>query len=92
MSTQLSNYDSKVDVLNIRGVPIPRMYWELLEENEKAATQAKQEYGYSSSPIQADDYCYALRNASRDDIEQLADKLERAANELREVASYGYYD
>lgn len=83
---------NQIDILNIRGVPIPRMYWELLEANEEAATQVKQEYGYSSSPIRVDDYCYALKDANREDIEQLANRLEQAANELRIVASYGYYD
>lgn len=33
-----------------------------------------------------------MKGASRQDIEHIADRLERAASSLREIAGYGYYD
>ena len=80
------------EVINIRGVPVPLICWELINDAEKAANEAKDAYGYTGRQIQPDDYCYALRSASKQDIELLADRLEQAASSLREIASYGYYD
>lgn len=80
------------EVINIRGVPVPLICWELINNAENAANEAKDEYGYTDRQIQPDDYCYALRDANRQDIELLADRLERAASSLREIAGYGYYD
>lgn len=80
------------EVINIRGVPVPLICWELINDAEMAANEAKDEYGYTDRQIQPDDYCYALRDASKQDIELLADRLERAASSLREIAGYGYYD
>lgn len=80
------------EVINIRGVPVPLICWEFINDAEKAANEAKDAYGYTGRQIQPDDYCYALRSASKQDIEFLADRLEQAASSLREIASYGYYD
>lgn len=80
------------EVINIRGVPVPLICWELINDAERAANEAKDEYGYTDRQIQPDDYCYAIRGASRKDIELLADRLEQAASSLREIAGYGYYD
>lgn len=80
------------EVINIRGVPVPLICWELINDAENAANEAKDEYGYTDRQIPPDDYCYAMRGASRQDIESLADRLEQAASSLREIASYGYYD
>ena len=80
------------EVINIRGVPVPLICWELINDAENAANEAKDAYGYTGRQIQPDDYCYALRGASRQDIELLADRLEQAAGSLREIADYGYYD
>lgn len=80
------------DVINIRGVPVPRICWELINDAERAANKAKDEYGHIDRQIQPDDYCYAMRGASRQDIESLADRLEQVACSLREIAGYGYYD
>lgn len=83
---------ARAEVINIRGVPVPLICWELINDAERAANEAKDAYGYTGRQIQPDDYCYALRGASRQDIELLADRLERAASSLREIAGYGYYD
>lgn len=80
------------EVINIRGVPIPLICWELINDAERAASEAKDEYGYTDRQIQPDDYCYAMKVASRQDIERIADRLEQAASSLREIAGYGYYD
>lgn len=80
------------EVINIRGVPVPRICWELINDAENAANEAKDEYGHIDRQIRPDDYCYAMKGASRQDIELLADRLERAASSLREIAGYGYYD
>lgn len=80
------------EVINIRGVPVPLICWELINDAERAANEAKDEYGYTDRQIQPDDYCYALRDASKQDIKLLADRLERAVSSLREIAGYGYYD
>lgn len=80
------------EVINIRGVPVPLICWELIIDAERAANEAKDEYGYTDRQIQPDDYCYAMRGASRQDIESLADRLEQAAGSLRKIAGYGYYD
>ena len=80
------------DVINIRGVPVPLICWELINDAERAANEAKDEYGYIDRQIQPEDYCYAMKGASRQDIENIADRLERAASSLREIAGYGYYD
>lgn len=80
------------EVINIRGVPIPLICWELINDAEMAASEAKDEYGYTDRQIQPDDYCYAMKGASRQDIERIADRLEQAASSLREIAGYGYYD
>lgn len=80
------------EVINIRGAPVPLICWELINDAERAANEAKDEYGYTDRQIQPDDYCYAMRGASRKDIELLADRLEQAASSLREIAGYGYYD
>lgn len=80
------------EVINIRGVPVPLICWELINDAERAANEAKDEYGYTDRQIQPDDYCYAMRGASRKDIKLLADRLEQAASSLREIAGYGYYD
>lgn len=80
------------EVINIRGVPVPLICWELINDAERAANEAKDEYGYTDRQIQPDDYCYAMKGASRQDIERIADRLERAASSLREIVSYGYYD
>ena len=80
------------EVINIRGVPVPLICWELINDAERAANEAKDEYGYIDRQIQPDDYCYALRSASKQDIERIADRLEQAASSLREIADYGYYD
>lgn len=80
------------EVINIRGVPVPLICWELINDAERAANEAKDEYGYIDRQIQPDDYCYALRGASKQDIGRIADRLEQAARSLREIASYGYYD
>lgn len=80
------------EVINIRGVPVPRICWELINDAERAATEVRDAYGYTGRQIQPDDYCYAMKGASRQDIELLADRLERAARSLREIAGYGYYD
>lgn len=80
------------EVINIRGVPVPRICWELINDAERAANEAKDEYGHIDRQIQPDDYCYAMRGASRQDIESLANRLEQAASSLREIAGYGYYD
>lgn len=80
------------EVINIRGVPVPLICWELINDAESAANEAKDEYGYIDRQIRPEDYCYALRSASRHDIELLADRLEQAAGSLREIAGYGYYD
>lgn len=80
------------EVINIRGVPVPLICWEFINDAEKAANEAKDEYGYIDRQIRPEDYCYAMRGASRQDIESLADRLEQAASSLREIASYGYYD
>lgn len=80
------------EVINIRGVPVPLICWEFINDAERAANEAKDEYGYIDRQIQPDDYCYALRSASRQDIERIADRLEQAASSLREIADYGYYD
>lgn len=80
------------EVINIRGVPVPLICWELINDAERAANEAKDEYGHIGRQIQPDDYCYALRSASRQDIERIADRLEQAASSLREIAGYGYYD
>lgn len=62
------------EVINIRGVPVPLICLEFINDAEKAAN------------------CYALRSASKQDIELLADRLEQATSSLREIAGYGYYD
>ena len=80
------------EVINIRGVPVPIICWELINDAERAANEAKDEYGYIDRQIRPEDYCYAMKGASRQDIESLADRLERAARSLREIAGYGYYD
>lgn len=80
------------EVINIRGVPVPLICWELINDAERAANEAKDEYGYTDRQIQPDDYCYAMKGASRQDIERIADRLEQAASSLREIAGYGYYD
>ena len=80
------------DVINIRGDPVPLICWELINDAERAANEAKDEYGYIDRQIQPEDYCYAMKGASRQDIENIADRLERAASSLREIAGYGYYD
>lgn len=80
------------EVINIRGVPVPLICWELINDAERAANEAKDEYGHIDRQIQPDDYCYAMRGASRQDIESLANRLEQAASSLREIAGYGYYD
>lgn len=80
------------EIINIRGVPIPRICWELINDAENAANEAKDEYGYIDRQIRPDDYCYAMKGASRQDIERIADRLEQAASSLREIAGYGYYD
>lgn len=80
------------EVINIRGVPVPLICWELINDAERAANEAKDEYGHIDRQIQPDDYCYAMRGASRQDIESLANCLEQAASSLREIADYGYYD
>ena len=80
------------EVINIRGVPVPLICWELINDAERAANEAKGEYGYIDRQIQPDDYCYALRGANKQDIERIADRLEQAASSLREIAGYGYYD
>lgn len=80
------------EVINISGVPVPLICWELINDAERAANEAKDEYGYTDRQIHPDDYCYAMRGASRQDIENLADRLEQAASSLREIAGYGYYD
>ena len=80
------------EVINIRGVPVPLICWELINDAERAANEAKDEYGYIDRQIQPDDYCYALRGANKQDIERIADRLEQAASSLREIAGYGYYD
>lgn len=80
------------EAINIRGVPVPLICWELINDAERAANEAKDAYGYTGRQIQPDDYCYALRSANRQDIERIADRLEQAASSLREIAGYGYYD
>lgn len=80
------------EVINIRGVPVPSICWELINDAERAANEVKDEYGYIDRRIQPDDYCCALRGASRQNIERIADRLERAASSLRKIAGYGYYD
>lgn len=70
------------EVINIRGVPVPLICWELINDAERAANDAKDAYGYTSRQIQPDDYCYALRSASRQDIESLADRFEQAASSV----------
>lgn len=80
------------EVINIRGVPVPLICWELINDAERAANEAKDAYGYTGRQIQPDDYCYALRSANRQDIERIANRLEQAASSLREIAGYGYYD
>lgn len=80
------------EVINIREVPVPLICWELINDAERTANEAKDEYGYTDRQIQPDDYCYAMKGASRQDIEFLADRLEQAASSLREIACYGYYD
>ena len=80
------------EVINIRGVPVPRICWELINDAENAANEAKDEYGHIDRQIRPDDYCYAMKGASRQDIERIANRLEQAASSLREIAGYGYYD
>lgn len=80
------------EVINIRGVPVPLICWNLINDAERAANEAKDKYGYTDRQIQPDDYCYAMRGASRQGIERIADRLERAARSLREIAGCGYYD
>lgn len=80
------------EVINIRGVPVPLICWELINDAERMANEAKDEYGYIDRQIRPEDYCYAMKGASRQDIESLADRLERAASSLHEIAGYGYYD
>lgn len=80
------------EVINIRGVPIPLICWELINDAERAANEAKDEYGYIDRQIRPEDYCYAMNGASRHDIECIAKRLEQAASSLREIAGYGYYD
>lgn len=80
------------EVINIRGVPVPLICWELINDAERAANEAKDEYGYIDRQIRPEDYCYAMKGASRQDIESIAKRLEQAASSLREIAGYGYYD
>lgn len=70
----------------------PRICWELINDAERAANEAKDEYGHIDRQIRSDDYCHAMKDASRQDIERIADRLERAASTLHEIVSYGYYD